>query len=1704
MANPNNRFLTEKDRKKAENDTSNIYKQRIDEIMRGNMAAEWQPSNDNNIKRLPAAPSVRKVLSGESQKLIYDMKKKDEEKRFSQQKAEEEARIKKSNNPYVRNGKQTLKDYEERTAKHKKDYEAAKEKYPILKQSDAVFSNTIKPATEGMLKAAGDTVGELVTNKYVDKTMRAITPDIIQNKDAVTSKEGKENLRNYLSEREKAQHGIGKVAYKTGEIGTNLALMSSVSNKLPFIGKLDTLTKSKFVNKALREGVENALIGGVTDFAKGDTEDFAMNRLKDFGGGAAFGVAMEGIGRLGKKAGDLLGGKAQNIPYNPPKVEPTVEPRIEPEVIEPIKNFEPTKQMNLLNNEVAPEQLDFKEHAGVKTPQVTPRTKRPVNQAEGQTTLFDNEPKMNDNEQLNILDQPKEEVPIKEIPRPLTNTIPKPPTKYELNNPSGKMKPHVVGGDYKVNEKDIHINDRQFDNVGNRKINAMSYEHPEMREYVEAEAHALKGEVERTIKGGKGQLKNESGIIVGGTRQTRVASEDVKLMRNSGMSYKDIDKGIDDIIADHGRENSAAAKRVELVIDDRLSKGYTEDIYGEFIPPVENYISTKNQVYGKGENYSKIPKMAEREKILERFNQEYGHIPSQQPPQPQNTTRQVNIPQQTKTLPQANNEVFEGTLSNVYSPYKADYSYNDVYEGLVDRVNPDYQPDDEVIDNIFTNIYPPIKEKINKPVDNVKKIPTNVDEETLLEQLKNEPISNSGKKIKLEKFGECEIVEETDGQIRLKNARGTEFTIGEAALEKLKINEKVNTPPPMPNQKKNTKVEPKPSVKAETAYTSLGDTAVSKMRTNTYANAEFMQDEQAKKVVDRISGEYEVLHDKELIESSKIKLEEDFSNTYENLIKKANGEKEGLMNAEDITQAAMITNKLIQDSKVSGDTEALKSWLKKIRIQATSLGQAVHSISTWKKQTPEGMMLVAQKTIDKVVDEMKVKNPKKVAVAERMAEETKVIVNDIVNKIQQTEPKKPIEEILVNPSATVTKIINEATSKIDNKIIKDEINSAIENKTLKDTLKISERVLERNGVPSLTDSDIKFITEKMEKIQTLTDSRQKDIEFALVKKLIAEKIPPTLKDKLKSIQMINLLLNTKTNIKNIVGNGIMSGLENAKDIVATPIDKAISKFTGQRTTTIPSITEQLKGFVKGAKEGWEDAKLGIDTSKMSGRYSELETNKMYDIPKAQAFRKIENPKTVIEHLNNLASRSEKLTGTLLSMGDRPFFEAAFSGSLAQQLKLNGGEVTEEMVEKAIKDAEERTFQNVNELTQGMQWIKTGMNKIGKKVTGTEFNIGDIALPFVKTPANILSKAIDYSPIGGVQGFAKIVKGIKTGALDQKAAVDQLARGLTGTSLIFAGYELAKNGVIYGKGSKDTDVKALEKQAGKLPYSIKSGDTYTTIDWIQPAAIPLMIGADIYEQKKTDKEAQNIILNAVTSGGKTLFDQSLLTGLTELFGGYGSSGGEKVMEGVKRTALNGLTQFLPYGSALNQITKLTDSNVRNTYDENTIKSNLVNRSQAKIPFKSEELPKKYSTVGQEIKQNYGAKGLANAFQTLINPATTSKFNPTPAEKLALDIYERSGEVIQMPRVVDKTIRYYTDNGTKNGKREDYNLNGREQSELQRLMGEKTEAAFSEISKTSKFESMTDQEKAAELQKLMTKIKAEAEKELLDKKQIKYKK
>lgn len=151
---------------------------------------------------------------------------------------------------------------------------------------------------------------------------------------------------------------------------------------------------------------------------------------------------------------------------------------------------------------------------------------------------------------------------------------------------------------YRVNE-DQHIDRRDSASVGERSVNAFQFDHPELHSYYADAAAVLQEEMSFAQKGGEliRRTNREAGDDEYIRTKRGVSEHIARLLDDEGVRYDDIDRSLSAIVHNHGQENFAAAKRVELLLDDMLTNGYT-DIHGQHIAPNEEYIAAKKAIPG--------------------------------------------------------------------------------------------------------------------------------------------------------------------------------------------------------------------------------------------------------------------------------------------------------------------------------------------------------------------------------------------------------------------------------------------------------------------------------------------------------------------------------------------------------------------------------------------------------------------------------------------------------------------------------------------------------------------------------------------------------------------------------------------------------------------------------------------------------------------------------------------------------------------------------------------------------------------------------------------------------------------------------------------------------------------------------------------------------------------------------------------------
>lgn len=159
-----------------------------------------------------------------------------------------------------------------------------------------------------------------------------------------------------------------------------------------------------------------------------------------------------------------------------------------------------------------------------------------------------------------------------------------------------------ANGDLYRPKAEEHIDQRDSNTVGERRIKAFQFDHPEVHSFYREAAADLMEELNYAEKGGGiVKLKEHGAGDDQYIRMKRTASERIaKLLDDEDIGYADIERSISAIINDKGQENFAAAKRVELMLDNMLSNGY-RDVHGGYHEPNADYLEAKQAIPGASE-----------------------------------------------------------------------------------------------------------------------------------------------------------------------------------------------------------------------------------------------------------------------------------------------------------------------------------------------------------------------------------------------------------------------------------------------------------------------------------------------------------------------------------------------------------------------------------------------------------------------------------------------------------------------------------------------------------------------------------------------------------------------------------------------------------------------------------------------------------------------------------------------------------------------------------------------------------------------------------------------------------------------------------------------------------------------------------------------------------------------------------------------
>ena len=616
--------------------------------------------------------------------------------------------------------------------------------------------------------------------------------------------------------------------------------------------------------------------------------------------------------------------------------------------------------------------------------------------------------------------------------------------------------------------------------------------------------------------------------------------------------------------------------------------------------------------------------------------------------------------------------------------------------------------------------------------------------------------------------------------------------------------------------------------------------------------------------------------------------------------------------------------------------------------------------------------------------------------------------------------------------------------------------------------------------------DLKIDEELAEQFLNAETQEERDTAMANIYKDIGRQMPSDWLDRWNAWRYLAMLGNPRTHIRNIAGNAFFAPVVATKNLTATAIESVVYRVSGKKMLRGKALVSGSKADRKLLKAAWNDYANVADIVSNGGKYNDsaVASQSVEDGRKIlnnwQPKKKFLKPiATVSNAVATPLEVARKANSKALEKEDVWFSKPHYAYALAQYCKANN--ITAEQIERgmaiapardyAIKEAQKATYKDTN----GFSQLVSELGRNGNKKSKLKNAFGGIiegVLPFRKTPANILVRGFEYSPLGLLKSLS--VDLVKVGKGDMKAyeAIDNISAGLTGTGLVALGVFLAAQGLVRGHGEDEEEERKFKEMMGHQAYSLElPNGTSVTLDWLAPEALPFFVGVNIWEAADGQKEDVTLarIISSVTSISDPMLNMSFLQGINDLFEsvGYASSNDTSALVAVLASAVTSyLTQGIP--TLFGQIERTGEENRMTTYTEkNDFLTGDVQytlgKASAKIPFWDyNQIPYIDAWGRKEASEVALTRGLNN----FLNPAYTSNIETSNMEKELLRLYEKTGEGGVFPSRADK---YFV----VDGKRMDLTANN--YVKYATLKGQKSYKLVSDLVKSKAYKQLDDAEK-----------------------------
>ena len=486
---------------------------------------------------------------------------------------------------------------------------------------------------------------------------------------------------------------------------------------------------------------------------------------------------------------------------------------------------------------------------------------------------------------------------------------------------------------------------------------------------------------------------------------------------------------------------------------------------------------------------------------------------------------------------------------------------------------------------------------------------------------------------------------------------------------------------------------------------------------------------------------------------------------------------------------------------------------------------------------------------------------------------------------------------------------------------------------------------------------------------------------------------------LATLRKAGLLTGIGTTTRNNIGNLANIGLEEFARLIAGAQDFA-SVATGasrERVQVAPSLRAIGRAIQEAATRGLREAdevmRYGATAADLRNADSTMEfysgrpiidgyINTVFRFMSAQdriyrayAFRRSIDEIAAAETLNWRAA--QRRAGNRVSADD----VAAYRRNLQEN-------PTEAMTAEALWSSERAVFANSTRMGEGIANVKAKMRanaRLGSAPDDVGFFLADAVLPFSATPSAIYSRTMEYTPfVGGVfdprrSSLAARRKGRPSpsslGVTPQEMRYAKMlaARQMTGTGLIYLGWQLGANGrILPGYNPND---KARDKTAGMAPSSIRVGDAWVPLNPFAPGGLMLMLGAQLAHATGGELDLVDVPLG-VASVATDLSKTPMLQGVAQLAAAISSPGDEGKLSALANYVGQVAASFVPSivaDAARNMDPIRRDPRAGIAFD-NPAMASVASRVASRIPGMREQLPPALDAFGRQRLEPGGWPGL----------------------------------------------------------------------------------------------------------------------------------